>query len=41
MMIDTENELLAQDPFFRLSTWQQQAKDAGNTAAEKRTTSTT
>lgn len=36
MMIDTENELLAQDPFFRLSTWQQQAKDAGNTAAEKK-----
>lgn len=35
-MIDTENELLAQDPFFRLSTWQQQAKDAGNTAAEKK-----
>ena len=34
MMIDTENELLAQDPFFRLSTWQQQAKDAGNTAAQ-------
>lgn len=27
-MIDTENELLSQDPFFRLSTWQQQAKDA-------------
>lgn len=35
-MIDTENELLAQDPFFRLSTWQQQAKDAGNTATEKK-----
>lgn len=34
-MIDTENELLSQDPFFRLSTWQQQAKDAGGTSAEK------
>lgn len=34
-MIDTENELLAQDPFFRLSTWQQQAKNAGNTSVEK------
>lgn len=34
-MIDRENELLAQDPHFRLSTYQQQALDAGNTSEEK------
>lgn len=34
-MIDTENELLAQDPFFRLSTWQRQALKAGGTRVEK------
>ena len=32
---DTENELLAQHPFFRISTYQQQAMDAGHTPLEK------
>lgn len=35
-LIDLENELLAQDPFFRLSTWQQQAHNSGNTEYEKK-----
>ena len=35
-MHDLEDELLRQDKFFRLSTWQQQALDAGNTALEKK-----
>ena len=34
-MLDLENELLAHDPFFRLSTWQKQALNAGNTKTEK------
>ena len=29
MMIDTENELLAQDPFFRLSTWRSEERRVG------------
>ncbi len=34
-LLDTENELLAQDPMFRLSTYQNQALNAGNTEEEK------
>lgn len=35
-LLDTENELLAQDSLFRLSTYQTQAVKAGNTKEEKR-----
>jgi alpha-N-acetylglucosaminidase len=34
-LIDVTDTLLNTDPFFRLSTWQQQALRAGNTKAEK------
>lgn len=35
-MIDTENELLAHDSFFRLSSWQKQAINYGNNPKEKK-----